>query len=115
LANGKERVRFYRYEDKKKWLEIGQIRCHRSMAKTPKINADAYRKKQIKSERQNHLAGTRKSSTPQDVKQSAYSKGQKTTAKLDQEIAQYLLRLNLRQKRAVLALVKAFVFGRKAP
>jgi len=76
------------------------------MAKIQKTKEDDFRKKLIKSARRKYLEGQGKSITWQEVKAMAV-KDQRTTKKVDQEIALYLPFLNIRQKQIILSLVKA--------
>jgi hypothetical protein len=79
------------------------------MTKQPESKKDASRKKLIREERRKYVQGRGKSFTCEEVKQMAHNKGQTKIKALDQEFAFYLPLLNVRQKRVVLASVKAFV------
>ena len=79
------------------------------MTKRPESTKNASRKKLIREERRKYLQGSGKSFNWEEVKQMAHNEGQTKSKAPDKEIALYLSLLNVRQKRVVLALVKAFV------
>ena len=76
-----------------------------------KTSSDALRKKLIREERRQYLEGRNKSLTWEEAKLLVHNKNkeQSKNKSLDKEIALLLPFLNARQKRVVLASVKAFV------
>ena len=80
------------------------------MKKRQKTSSDALRKNLIREERRQYLEGRSKSFTWEEVKPMVHKKEQRKNKAPDQEIALHLPFLNTRQKRVVLALVKAFAF-----
>lgn len=79
------------------------------MAKRSKTNADDFRKELVRKERRRYLEGRDKPHTWDEVKEMAHSKGRLPIMTVDQEIELYMPLLTAQQKRALLALVNAFV------
>jgi hypothetical protein len=79
------------------------------MTKSSNTNVNSFRNDLVRSERRRYLEGKDKSYTWDEVKEMAHGKGRLPRTTLDQQIDLYLSLLNARQKRVVLALVKAFV------
>ena len=78
------------------------------MTNMPETNTDALRKELIREERRRYTERRGKSYNWEEVRQMAHNKDQRKNKALEQEIALYLPHLNVRQKRVVLVLVKAF-------